>query len=38
MKVEAPEGVDAGVALVGRIGSERHGRTVRAVDYAETGG
>jgi hypothetical protein len=36
--LEAPEGVDAGVALVGRIGSERHGRTVRAVDYAEAGG
>jgi hypothetical protein len=36
--VEAPEGVDAGLALVGRIGSERQGRTVKAVDYAEAGG
>lgn len=36
--VEAPQGVDAGLALVGRVGSERHGRTVRSVDYAEAGG
>jgi hypothetical protein len=38
VKVEAPEGVDAGLALVGRIGSERHGHTVKAVEYAEAGG
>ena len=38
MKVEAPEGVDAGLALVGRIGAERHGQTVKSVDYAEAGG
>ena len=38
VKVEAPEGVDAGLALVGRIGSERHGRTIKAVDYAPGGG
>jgi hypothetical protein len=36
--VEAPEGVDAGLALVGRIGSERHGRTIKSVDYAPGGG
>jgi hypothetical protein len=36
--VEAPEGAAAGLALVGRIGSERHGRTVKAVDYAEASG
>jgi hypothetical protein len=36
--VEAPEGIDAGLALVGRIGSERHGRTVKAVAYAPAGG
>ncbi|HVV50445.1 MAG TPA: hypothetical protein VHO06_12340, partial [Polyangia bacterium] len=35
---EAPEGVVAGLALVGRIGSERHGRTVKAIAYRETGG
>jgi hypothetical protein len=35
---QAPEGIDAGLALVGRIGSERHGRTVKALDYAEAGG
>src|SRR6201999_3925414 len=29
--VTAPEGVAAGLALVGRIGSERHGRTVKAL-------
>jgi hypothetical protein len=38
VKLEAPEGVEAGLALVGRIGSERHGRTVKAVDYVEAGG
>ena len=38
VRVEAPEGVDAGLALVGRIGSERHGHTVKAVDYAPGGG
>jgi hypothetical protein len=36
--VTAPEGVAAGLALVGRIGSERHGRTVKAVAYSRTGG
>jgi Family of unknown function (DUF6055) len=38
VKLEAPEGVAAGLALVGRTGSERHGSTVKAVDYAEAGG
>jgi hypothetical protein len=36
--VTAPEGVAAGLALVGRIGSERHGRTVKAVAYSAAGG
>ncbi|HEY2477558.1 MAG TPA: MXAN_6640 family putative metalloprotease [Solirubrobacterales bacterium] len=36
--VTAPEGVAAGLALVGRLGSERHGRTVEAIDYSEAGG
>jgi len=36
--VTAPEGVAAGLVLVGRIGSERHGRTVKAVAYSRTGG
>ena len=38
VQVTAPDGVAAGLALVGRIGSERHGRTVRSVAYAEAGG
>lgn len=36
--VEAPEGVNGGLALVGRIGSEKHGRTIKSVDYAPGGG
>jgi hypothetical protein len=36
--VTAPEGVAAGLALVGRIGSERHGRTVKALAYSASGG
>jgi hypothetical protein len=36
--LEAPEGVDAGVALVGRVGSEKNGRTVKSVAYAPAGG
>jgi hypothetical protein len=36
--VKAPEGVAAGLALVGRIGSEEEGTTVKAVDYREEGG
>ncbi len=35
---EAPAGVASGLALVGRIGSARHGRTVVRFDYAESGG
>jgi len=38
VRVTAPEGVAAGLALVGRIGSERHGRTVKAVAYSRAGG
>jgi Family of unknown function (DUF6055) len=34
----APRGVDAGLALVGRIGSERHGHTVTRLDYSRGGG
>ncbi len=34
----APEGSAAGLALVGRIGSERHGHTVTRLDYAPSGG
>jgi hypothetical protein len=36
--VTAPEGVAAGLALVGRIGTETRGRTVKAVAYSEAGG
>ncbi len=34
----APSGYAAGVALVGRIGSELHGRVVNALTYSERGG
>jgi hypothetical protein len=34
----APRGNAAGLALVGRIGSERHGRVVTRFDYSERGG
>jgi hypothetical protein len=33
-----PAGVAAGLALVGRLGSEEHGSTVKAVAYSRTGG
>jgi hypothetical protein len=36
--VAAPEGVASGLALVGRLGSELHGSTVKAVAYSRTGG
>jgi hypothetical protein len=36
--LEAPDGVAAGLALVGRLGSERHGRTVESTGYSEAGG
>lgn len=38
VRVTAPAGVAAGLALVGRVGSERHGRTIKAVDYSRSGG
>jgi len=38
VQVTAPEGVAAGLALVGRLGSERHGSTVKAIAYSRTGG
>jgi len=34
----APQGNAAGLALVGRIGSERHGHTVTRLDYRAAGG
>jgi hypothetical protein len=34
----APRGTAAGVALVGRLGSERHGRPVVRLDYEREGG
>ncbi len=34
----APRGVAAGLALVGRIGDERHGRLVSRLDYRRHGG
>jgi hypothetical protein len=36
--VTAPRGTEAGVALVGRIGSERQGRTVTRLTYSRGGG
>lgn len=34
----APRGTAAGLALVGRIGSERHGRTINRIGYRRGGG
>ena len=34
----APRGIDTGLALVGRIGSERHGHTVTRFDFSRGGG
>jgi len=34
----APGGAAAGLALVGRVGSERHGDAVTRIDYAQAGG
>jgi len=38
VSVTAPEGVASGLALVARLGSERHGTTVKAVAYSRIGG
>jgi hypothetical protein len=38
VQVTAPEGVASGLALVGRLGSERGGSTVKAVAYSRVGG
>jgi hypothetical protein len=38
VQVTAPEGIAAGLALVGRVGSGRGGHTVKSVDYREAGG
>jgi hypothetical protein len=38
VQVTAPEGVASGLALVGRLGTEAHGTTVKALAYAPTGG
>jgi len=34
----APRGIASSLALVGRVGSERHGRTVTRLDYSRGGG
>lgn len=38
VRATAPEGVASGLALVGRIGSERRGRTVVRLDHSDRGG
>jgi hypothetical protein len=38
VKASAPVGVAAGLALVGRTGSERHGHVVSALDFERDGG
>jgi hypothetical protein len=38
VQVKAPERVAAGLALVGRLGSERHGHTVKSLAYSRSGG
>ena len=38
VRLTAPAGVATGLALVGRLGSELHGTTVKAVAYSGTGG
>jgi hypothetical protein len=35
---QAPRGIDAGLAIVGRIGSERRGRVISFLDFARRGG
>jgi hypothetical protein len=38
VQVTAPEGVASGLALVGRLGSEREGKTIKGIAYSRTGG
>jgi hypothetical protein len=38
VRLTAPQGTAAGLALVGRLGSERQGRTVTRVAYSQGGG
>jgi hypothetical protein len=38
VRATAPRGISAGLALVGRIGSERHGHVISALDHARNGG
>jgi hypothetical protein len=38
LRLGAPQGTAAGLALVGRLGSERHGRPVARIAYASGGG
>ncbi|MDX6634052.1 MAG: hypothetical protein QOF06_255, partial [Solirubrobacterales bacterium] len=38
VRVVAPQGSAAGLALVGRLGSEKHGRTVSRIDFRQSGG
>jgi hypothetical protein len=38
VRATAPRGIATGLALVGRLGSERHGRVVTRLDYSRGGG
>ncbi len=38
VQVTAPRGTASGLALVGRVGSERHGHTVTRLDFSHGGG
>jgi len=38
VRAVAPQGISAGLALVGRTGSERHGHVTSALDYSRNGG
>jgi hypothetical protein len=38
VRAEAPRGIDAGLALVGRLGSARHGRVVTRLRFKRHGG
>jgi hypothetical protein len=38
VRMIAPAGIEAGLALVGRVGSERHGRPVERIAYHRRGG
>jgi len=38
VRATAPQGISAGLALVGRTGSERHGHLTSTFDYSQNGG